>query len=189
MKKFVIFLLIIFTGIFFFCIKSFAAGNYGPHWKKQIIKVYIADDSYTGMMQRAFQKWAEKSNSRLKFEYVTTPPADIEVDFEDETDGTDGDIGCYSLIVKGGEITKANIIIAPNPTKNSNNLIYTVMLHEIGHALGLRDSSRKLGIMSTPVTENQDIINTDMLRLFHLNGWTYIDKNSPAPPVKPTIVD
>lgn len=189
MKKFLISLLIIFTGIFFFGLKSFAAGNYGPHWQKQVIKVYIADDSYTGMMQRAFQKWVEKSNSRLKFEYVTTPPADIEVDFEDQTDGTDGDIGCYSLIVKGGAITKANIIIAPNPTKNSNNLIYTVMLHEIGHALGLNDSSRKLGIMSTPVTENQDIINTDMLRLFHLNGWTYIDKNSPAPAVKQTTED
>ena len=43
--------------------------------------------------------------------------------------------------------------------------------------------------MSTPVTENQDIINTDMLRLFHLNGWTYIDKNSPAPAVKQTTED
>lgn len=189
MKKFMISLLIFLTGFIFTGTNTLAKGNYGPHWTKQVIKVYIADDSYTGMMQRAFQKWVEKSNSRLKFEYVTTPPADIEVDFADETDGTDGDIGCYSLTIKGGAITKANIIIAPNPTQNSNNLIYTVMLHEIGHALGLNDSSRKLGIMSTPVTENQDIINTDMLRLFHLNGWTYIDKNSPAPALKQTTED
>lgn len=183
MKKFVISLLIIFAGIFFFGLKSFAIGNYGANWNKQILKVYIQEDSYSGMMQRAFEKWAQKCNGRLKFEYVTALPADIEVDFADKTDGTDGDIGSYTLTVKGGYITKATITIAPNPTQNSNNLIYTVMLHEVGHALGLRDSSRKLGIMATPVTENQDIINTDVLRLFHLNGWTYIDKNTPAIPL------
>ncbi len=180
MKKFIVSLLIIFVGVFFFGLKSFAVGNYGPNWSKQIIKVYIAEDSYSAMMQRAFEKWEQKCNGRLKFEYVLTPPADIEVDFADKTDGTDGDIGSYTLTIKGGTIKKAEITIAPAPTQNSNNLIYTVMLHEIGHALGLRDSSRKLGIMSTPVTENQDIINTDILRLFHLNGWTYIDKNTPA---------
>ena len=179
-KKILVSLLIIFTGIFFFGLKSSAIGNYGPNWKKQIIKVYIQQDSYSDMMKRAFQKWVEKCNGRLKFDYVTNPPADIEVNFGDETDGTDGEIGSYALTIKGGNITKAQITIAPNPEKNSNNLIYTVMLHEIGHALGLHDSSRKLGIMSTPVTENQDIINTDLLRLFHLNGWTYIDKNTPA---------
>lgn len=182
MKKFIISLLIIFAGIFFFNLKSFAVGNYGPNWNKQILKVYIAKDSYADMMQRAFEKWVQQCNGRLKFEYVETPPADIEVNFADETDGTDGDIGSYTLIIKGGFITKANITIAPNPEKNSNNLIYTVMLHEIGHALGLHDSSRKLGIMSTPVTENLDIINTDVLRLFHLNGWSVIDKNTPVTP-------
>ncbi len=186
MKKFIISLLIIFAGVFFFSLKSFAVGNYGANWNKQIIKVYIADDSYAEMMKRAFDKWVQKCNGRLKFEYIETPPADIEVEFGDETDGTDGDIGSYALTIKGGYITKAIITIAPNPTKNSNNLIYTVMLHEVGHALGLHDSSRKLGIMSTPVNENQDIINTDVLRLFHLNGWTYIDKNTPATITQPS---
>lgn len=184
MKKFVVILLIIFTGLFFWGAGVFAAGNYGPNWKKQNLKVYIQKDSYTDMMQRAFKKWEEKCNGRLKFEYVTNPPADIEVNFADETDKTDGDIGSYALTIKGGHIAKAQITIATNPEKNSNNLIYTVMLHEIGHALGLHDSSRKLGIMSTPVTEAQDIINTDILRLFHLNGWTYIDKNTPVTPRK-----
>ena len=52
------------------------------------------------------------------------------------------------------------------------------MLHEIGHALGLKDTKRKIGIMSTPVTEAQDIVNTDILRLYYLNGWHIIDKNT-----------
>lgn len=179
MKKFIFSLIIIFTGIFFIGQKSFAKGNYGPNWQKSIIKVYIPQDDYSSMMKKAFQKWEEGCNGRLIFEYIAEPPADIEVEFAEKTDKTDGDIGSYSLTVKGGAITNATITMAPKP-EYSKNLIYTVMLHEVGHALGLRDSSRKLGIMSTPIVESQDIINTDILRLYHLNGWTYINKSTPV---------
>ena len=180
MKKFIISLLIIFAGIFFICQKSFAVGRYGPNWDKPVIKVYIQENDYSDMMKRAFQKWVIASNGRLNFEYVLSSPADIDVEFADKTDGTDGDIGSYSITVKGGVITNATITIVPNTEKYSKNLIYTVMLHEIGHALGLPDSSRKLGIMSTPVVETQDIVSTDLVRLFHLYGWTYINKNMPV---------
>lgn len=183
MKKFFIFLLIIFTGLFFSNTASNAVGNYGPNWNKPVIKVYIPEDSYQGMMQRAFQKWSDLSNEKIKFEYLDESPADIEVEFVDKTDGTDGDIGSYTLTVMGGNIQKATIKIAPNPTKNSNNLIYTVMLHEVGHALGLQDTPRKLSIMTTPVSETQDIEKTDILRLFHLNKWSYIEKNNNIPNV------
>ena len=179
MKKFIISLFII-AGIFLFGTNAFAVGKYGPNWEKQVIKVYIPEDSYSGMMQRAFQKWVDQCNGRLKFAFITTPPADIEVEFAEKTDGTDGDIGSYALTVKGGAITHATITMAPNPTMNSNDLIYTVMLHEIGHALGLRDSSRKLGIMATPVTSQQDIIYTDVYRLYQVNGWAYVEKSAPA---------
>ena len=181
MKKFFICLLLILGGIFFFSVKSFAVGNYGPNWEKPIIKVYIPEDSYQAMMQRAFQKWVDLSNGKFRFEYLNEPPADIEVEFADKTDGTDGEIGSYSLTVMGGKIKKTTITIAPNPTQNSNNLIYTVMLHEVGHALGLNDTTRKLSIMTTPITESQDISKTDILRLFHLNGWSYIDKSDNTP--------
>ena len=181
MKKFIIFLSVIFTALFFSNLSSFAVGNYGPNWEKPTIKVYIPEDSYQGMMQRAFQKWVDESNGKLRFEYLDEPPADIEVDFADKTDGTDGNIGSYTMTVMGGHIKKATITIAPNPTQNSNNLIYTVMLHEIGHVLGLRDTPRKLSIMSTPILETQDISKTDIIRLFHLNGWAYIDKDSNTP--------
>lgn len=180
MKNLIISLFTIIFGLFIFNSEAFAVGKYGPNWEKQIIKVYIPEDSYSGMMQRAFQKWVEKCNGRLKFEYVESLPADIEVDFADKTDGTDGEIGSYVLTIKGGAITEAKIVIAPNPTKNSNNLIYTVMLHEIGHVLGLKDSHRKLGIMATPVTEEQDIVYTDVYRLYQVNGWTYIEKSAPV---------
>ena len=178
MKKFIVNLLIIFAGLFFIGQKTFGVGNYGPNWEKPVIQVYIPQNEYAGMMLQAFQTWANKCNGRLNFQYVLSSPADIEVEFADKTDGTDGDIGSYSLTIKGGTITKATITIAPNPQENSQNLIYTVMLHEVGHALGLKDSFRKLGIMSTPVLETQEIVNTDILKLYHLNGWTYINKNT-----------
>ncbi len=178
MKKIIIFLISILFTIFFVNPETLAVGRYGPNWQKPVIKVYIPQDDYAGMMQRAFQKWQSKCNGRLQFEFVSDTPADIEVEFADKTDGSDGDIGSYSLTVKGGAITKAEIVIAPDSLNNSRNLIYTVMLHEIGHALGLKDTKRKIGIMSTPVTEAQDIVNTDILRLYYLNGWHIIDKNT-----------
>lgn len=180
MKKFLISLIIIFTAVFFTNIETFAVGKYGPNWQKPVIKVFIPQDNYSAMMKQAFQKWESKCNGRLIFEYIANSPADIEVEFVDKTDGSDGDIGSYSLTIQGGAITKAVVSIAPNPDQNSNDMIYTVMLHEIGHALGLKDTSRKLGIMSTPVTQSQDIINTDIIHLYQVNGWKFINQSIPV---------
>ena len=82
------------------------------------------------------------------------------------------------MTVQGGNITSAKITIAPKPQTNSNQLIYTVMLHEIGHALGLKDSRRNLGIMHSPVNATQDIISNDIVKLFRLNGWSYMNKGT-----------
>ena len=57
-------------------------------------------------------------------------------------------------------------------------MIYTTMLHEIGHALGLQNSSRKLGIMRSPVVDTQDLITNDIIKLYRLNGWSYMNKNN-----------
>ncbi len=177
-KKFFLFF-IIFFGILVFGNRCFAVGDYGPNWVKDTISVYIpADDNYSLMMLHAFQAWQNKSYGQLKFEFSDKKPADIEVSFKDKTDGTDGDLGSYTLIIQGGAITKAEIIIAPQ--KKPDNLVYTVMLHEIGHALGLRDSSRRLGIMHSPVNAEQNLINNDIIKLFRLNGWSYMNKGTYA---------
>lgn len=169
----------VFVFMFFTSVKTFAVGEYGPNWGKNNITVYIPNDSaYSSTMLHAFQKWQSKCYGQLTFTMVNKTPADIEVEFASKTDGTDGEIGSYSLMVQGGNITSAKITIAPKPQTNSNQLIYTVMLHEIGHALGLKDSRRNLGIMHSPVNATQDIISNDIVKLFRLNGWSYMNKGT-----------
>lgn len=177
-KIFGIFILV--SGIFLLSLPSLAVGDNGFSWAKNNLTVYIpSDNSYSGMMQRAFQKWQDSSYKQLSFSFVEKTPADIEVKFADKIEGTDdGDIGEYSLTVRGGNIVGADITIVPDGKKYSNNMIYTVMLHEVGHALGLTDSKRNIGIMHSPVNETQDIIPNDIIRLFRLNGWSYMNKGT-----------
>ena len=52
------------------------------------------------------------------------------------------------------------------------------MLHEIGHALGLPDYERKrTSIMHMPINESQDILKLDIMNLYKLNNWTWMDRN------------
>lgn len=177
-KLFIIFIFVF--GMFLISVPSFAVGDNGFSWNKNTLTVYIPkDNAYSSMMQRAFQKWQDKSYKQLYFNYVEKTPADIEVKFDEKIDGTDANnIGEYSITIKGGNIVKAEIIIVSDAGKYSKDLIYTVMLHEIGHALGLSDSPRNLGIMHSPVNETQDIISNDIIKLFRLNGWSYMNKGT-----------
>jgi predicted Zn-dependent protease len=172
---------IIFAGLFLLSMPSFAVGDNGFSWANKNLKVYIPQNGdASGMMQRAFKKWQDKSFGQLTFTYVEKKDtANIVVVFANKTDGTDNsDIGSYSLTIKGGNITSAEITIVPDFKKYSKDMIYTVMLHEVGHSLGLTDSKRNLGIMHSPVSETQDIISNDMIKLFRLNGWSYMNKGT-----------
>ena len=172
---------IIMTGLFLLSMPSFAVGDNGFSWANKNLTVFIPQGSdSSGMMQRAFKKWQDKSFGQLTFTFVDKKDtANIIVIFSDKTDGTDNnDIGSYALTIKGGNITNAEITIVPDYKKYSKDLVYTIMLHEVGHSLGLIDSKRNLGIMHTPVTEQQDIISNDMIKLFRLNGWSYMNKGT-----------
>lgn len=179
LKRILNIFVLIFAIFFIFNNSVSAASDYGPGWNKSLISVYIPQGhAYSEMLLHAFQKWENSSFGKLKFQYVTKQPADIETFFVQKADGTDEAAGSYTLIVQGGKITKADIAIAADSAKYSNQMIYTTMLHEVGHALGLSDSSRKLGIMRSPVVETQDIITNDIVKLYRLNGWSFINKNN-----------
>ena len=171
---------ILIAGLLLLSLPSLAVGDNGYSWAKNTLTVYIpSDNEYSGMMQRAFQKWQDKSYGQLKFSFITETPADIEVSFPEKTNGTDvADLGEYAVTIKGGNISKAEIFMVPNSKKYSQDMIYTVMLHEVGHELGLPDSNRNLGIMHTPVDEKQDITSNDIIKLFRLNGWSYMNKGT-----------
>ncbi|MDE6138787.1 MAG: matrixin family metalloprotease [Candidatus Gastranaerophilales bacterium] len=151
-----------------------------PHWQKSSIDVYIPNDEKAASMQRAFQKWQGESGGNLNFKFVENGPADIDVVFTEQVGGNDGPIGSYSVKIRGMKITKAEIKIlsGSKAKKYSNNHIYTVMLHEVGHALGMQDEPRKpTSIMYMPVSEKQDIQKFDVKKLYKINGWSYAQRN------------
>lgn len=179
MKKIFNIFVLVLAILFVFNNSAKAVSDYGPCWNKPVISVYIPQGhAYSEMFLHAFQKWENSSYGKVKFQYVTKQPADIETFFVQKTDGTDEAAGSYTLIVQGGKIVKADIAIVAVPAQFSNQMIYTTMLHEIGHALGLQNSSRKLGIMRSPVVDTQDLITNDIIKLYRLNGWSYMNKNN-----------
>ena len=149
-----------------------------PHWTKTPITVYIPKDEKAITMRHAFEKWQNLSYGKLKFQFMPKGPADIDVVFTDKVDGSDGPLGSHKITIKKGAITKAEIKMATKGNKKyTNNMVYTTMLHEIGHVLGLQESTRKQSsIMNMPVNETQDILKKDIVNLYHVNGWSYMDR-------------
>ena len=155
-----------------------------PHWQKSTISVYIPKDTYAETMKRAFQKWQAVSSNKIKFNYVEKGPADIDVAFLEKVSG-DSPIASYSTNISGNKITKAEIRIASKGKdikKYSKNYIYTTMLHEVGHVLGLPLNERKKSsIMNTPINETQQILSLDVLKLYHTNGWSWKNERIQKP--------
>lgn len=178
MKKFITGVLFIFAIFMTFCISQ-ATTIIAPHWKDGNITVYIPKDARAEQMKRAFMKWQNASFGKLNFTFQEKGPANIDVVFTEAVDGADGPIGSYNVTIQNGLIKKAEIKMATkskNISKYSNSYIYTTMLHEVGHALGLSDTNRKgSSIMFMPVTEQQDLLKIDMMKLYNLNNWSWMD--------------
>ena len=176
MIKKVLSILILATGIIFTAVNGTKAYTIdAPHWAKSTITVYIPSDEKSATMRHAFEKWQTMSDGKLTFRFVQKSPADIDVVFTDKVNGTDGPLGQYNIKIKNGNIVNGEIRIATKKKGNySKNLIYTTMLHEVGHVLGLSETERKKSsIMSMPVTETQDIMKRDIRDLYYLYKWDY----------------
>lgn len=188
--------------ILFFCVFTVLSAkaaqmtvSTSPHWKSGVITVYLPPSStftrnkygkqervekpyYARLnlaMTHAFQKWQSQSFGKLNFKFVGKEPAQIKVVYTDKIDGSDGPIGICNLSIQGPYITSAEIRINSDAYKNySNDLVYTTMLHEVGHALGLNHNTRKYrSIMHFPITEDLDILSIDVEKIFKLNQWAW----------------
>ena len=153
-----------------------------PHWKKTPINVYIPQNEFGSVaMLHAFQRWQNVTSGKANFKFVDKEDqADIKVLFTDKVDGSESPIGNYNVTIKGLEIQKAEIQIAtknPNIKKYSKDYIFTTMLHEVGHVLGLSENLRKpASIMYMPINEKQDILKTDIRKLYNINEWSWSDR-------------
>ena len=183
MRKLVGFILLIFTGIFMLYTEALAAN--GIWFNTKGLKVYIPPkDMLTTTMTHAFQEWQRKTNNYFTFEFVgTKSTANIEVIFMDggipEICHDDGALGCTRTITTdnhlGKKIRKATVYISRKSNNGrvmSNTQVYTIMLHEIGHALGLNHTKEPTSIMFAGTNQSmavkQEIQVSDLNLLYDL---------------------
>jgi len=150
MKKILIIFSILFAGML-----TCMALDY-PRWRSMPINVYIPQQGHISyLMKQAFQAWENGSHSLVRFKYTPSQSnADIIVEFVDfVTNCSSGSaVGCTEYRTMKGHFIKSYITIGTKEysrewsssgnlkrttVQRSDNHIYGVMLHEVGHAIGI----------------------------------------------------
>lgn len=96
------------------------------------------------ILRDAFQTWVENSNSKIKFQFVKEPPADITCEFVADLPRQQPSVaGVTNYQTSPHHMNSADILIR---TTNkiaplTDELMRAICLHEVGHALGLVNHS------------------------------------------------
>ena len=178
MKKLFLMIILMLTTLTCFALEK-------PRWVGQPIYVYIpVYGNMSTLMKQAFNAWQTKSDNLVRFRYVDNPnSADIEVEFVDFVSNCNdaNSVGCTELSTRGGEYKKAYVTIGTKEylrtteggnysrkiVTRSKDHIYGVMLHEVGHAIGLRHSNNEDSIMYPYDLESMQYLTNEDMKLLY----------------------
>ena len=140
------------------------------------IKIYIASNvGKENIIKSAFRVWDEKMFKTINFSYVdSADDADIIIKFVDSLSGNAAGITKYSEVIQNNNknyLKKINVEIAlnnPSGGKYTDSNLMGIILHEIGHALGINyhsDNQNDIMYYSTESYKNGSISRRDIRTL------------------------
>ena len=147
------------------------------------IKTYIPPNhKYTAKMKRACHEWSVLTKNGIVFKYVSNiDDAQIKVYFVKkipENMNADTAIGITQPMYykNNGKLAGAKVWIADytsDKRKLSDDEVYTTMLHELGHAIGLDHTQNKKSIMYPNVryVKTSEITSEELSILSKKYGW------------------
>lgn len=177
MKKFLIISGVMFMFFATTCLQVFADARW-PEPKN--IQTYIPEHPRKELMKKAFATWTRSMNGKIVFRYVNKPDqADIKVVFVKNiyrTTGKNGILGLTTNQYVNGYMIDSEIMIsdrAPNNTILKKDAVYRVMVHEIGHALGMfgHSESRDSVMYKAKVNMNATLTPADIKYFKELYGF------------------
>lgn len=163
-------------------------------WRKNMILIYVPDHEYEPMMTSAFKEWEGKLKQKLQFynyraskltnQKDSQAIVDIDVKFGLISGEDVKNSGTVSLSQAGsGAIRHATITIVlkqdeellndVEAKKKNDEEIKTIMLQQIGKAIGLSTSQNPQSVMYEKIQENQQITSQDVENVFILYHWPY----------------
>lgn len=183
MKKILYFVLTLLFLLFFMPLANAEkVGIAQTYWDNPTkIKTYIPlNHKYTAKFRRACAEWSKLTKNGIIFKYVGTPDqAQIKVYFVKQMPSKlkqDSAAGLTrSVFAQNGQLDSSEIWIADyvKQKKLSDDKVYTSMLHELGHAIGLGHSENPNSIMypNTSKVKTMEISNEDLAILAKKYKW------------------
>ena len=162
----------------FFCVNSVLANARWDNPKS--IRTYIEQNDKKALMKEAFAKWTQATGGKIVFKYVNSPnDAQIVVNFVKDASKTSkmeraAGVTYHQSI--GDRMLSARIEIAdnaPNGAAFRKEALYKIMVHEIGHSIGMFDHSQDpMSIMYyAKGSRNQSLTSADLKFLAKIYGW------------------